>query len=355
VSGRRVALLALVLTACGGEVVLGGTDPDGGSTSSGGSIPVPDDGGGPPAPGGGSTPQCTPIPGSALPPSGTPVALAQIPMPGRLALDATNAYVASYDGGPLYRVPLDASGPVELHSLSAFTVAANTTTVYSRSTNGGSGPQGLVVGCAKSGCGGSYTTVASGQGDGYAVAADDVNVYWGTISKGGIFEAPVRGGPARLLASGSVSAIAVAAGRVYYMNEGTGPSLQDQGLWSVPVDGGAPTQLDPDATPQMTPQLAADCGYVYYAGYRDIRRVPLGGGAPTVIATGVVAGGQLAVDADRVYFLDYMTPSVASVPVGGGDVTIIAAMPNFLAGIAVDANDVYWTSVDGGTVWRLSK
>jgi hypothetical protein len=288
------------------------------------------------------------------------VVLAHIPVPWGIAVDATYAYVASYEIGPVNRVALDGSGVVELDAVSATTVAINTTTVLTVSPSGGDAPQGLVLGCAKTGCNGQYTTLATGQTSVWGVAADDVNVYWTNQSGGpgasvGVFKAPVGGGAAvTLSAAGAANQIIASGGRVFYTGA-TSAAPGPEGLLSVSVEGGTPTVLvesDPDAGASVF-TFAVDCDNVYFQGSNGVGKVAIAGGTPTTLAARPGGAGlQMAVDAANVYFVD--DQGIESVPIGGGAVTTLAAGVS-ANGIAVDANNVYWTSGGDGTVMKLAK
>ncbi len=382
---RRDGLLVVLLgsfavCACRGEIALSGPEGDGGLESrtleagsngsssgnggSGGSGSSTGSGGSTGAGSGGSGsssgPGCGGAPsGSSSGSGGTPVLLAHVNSPAGIVVDATSAYVASYEIGPVYRVALDGSGSaVMLDAVSATTVAINTTSVYTVSPSGGNAPQGLVVGCAKTGCNGQYTTLASGQDSVWGVAADDVNVYWTDQSGGattGVFKAPIGGGPPVLLsAAGPANEVVASGGQLFYAGA-IGDAPGSEGLMRVSVNGGLPTVLVPPDPNHSVESLTVDCANVYYETTDGtIAQVPIGGGTPTTLVTGAGEGLlQLAVDADRVYF-GSTQGDVASVPIGGGAVTTLAPGAGPI-GIAVDANSVYWTNRDEGTVMKVAK
>jgi hypothetical protein len=305
--------------------------------------------------------------GSPVPPPSDagntgPQLLAKLPAPSGIAVDATNAYVASYEIGPVYKVPLDGSLPTVLDSLSATTIAIDATRVYTVSPSGGNAPQGLVVACAKSGCDGNYTTLASGQNGVWGIAVDDSNVYWTSQmsnSPGGLMKAPLDGGSAvPLVAATSANAIAVAGGFVFF----AGSLGQAQwNLFRVPVGGGTPVALQvegsaADSGAGTVSTVAADDRNAYYETNDGVvGQVPVDGGAPLTLFTSAHQGPpglQIAVDAQRVYFIDGQ--AIRSVPIGGGPSTTIADNQSAPDGVAVDGNYVYWTNGDG-TVMRALK
>jgi hypothetical protein len=274
-----------------------------------------------------------------------------------MAVDSTALYVASYEIGPVFKVPLDGSATSVLDGVSATTVAIDGTRVYTVSPSGGNAPQGLVVACAKTGCGGNYTTLASGQDGVWGIAVDDTNVYWASQSPGNsVMKLPLAGGTPTALATGiSATNIVVAAGTVFFA--GVGSSADGSAtLMSVPVDGGATSVVFTPASGNSVSALTTDGQNVYY-GTTDgvVGRVPAGGGTATTLGTLSSGGnvGSLAVDCTSLYVVSLGDGSILSVPLSGGPMTTLATASGF-SGIAVDANYVYWTS-PAGTVLKLAK
>ena len=352
----------LALSACSGEIAAVSAPYDAGpeassSSSSGSGEAVPPSS----SSSSGSSSGGPVVSGSCAIPAGAPhdsaakpVVLAHVSSAAGIAVDGTSAYVASYEIGPVYRVALDGSGVTTLHSLSATNVAINSTTVYTVSPSGGSAPQGLVVGCAKAGCNGQYTTLATGQNDVWGVAADDVNVYWTNQAPGGsVMTAPIGGGPATpLSAAGAANSIVAVGGRVIYT--GTNGASGTEGMLSIPTTGGSPTVLVPPGGNTGVFALAADCTNAYYQlNDGTIGQVPVGGGTPTVLTKGSQGYGlQMAVDAESGYFIDGQ--GIKAIPIGGGAVTTLATGVNPGA-LAVDATRVYWTNLGDGTLMAIAK
>ncbi len=281
---------------------------------------------------------------------GSPVGLANLMAPSSMKIDSANLYVASYEIGPVYEVPLDGGQVITLDAIGQNNVAINSTDVYTVAGGGGNVPQGIVVGCAKVGCGGNYTTLASGQTEVWGVAADDVNVYWTNQNGGAVAKVPVGGGAPVTLATGAGGDIAVSGDTIFY------DTLPGGTLMSVPVSGGSPSVAAQYGAMESVESLAASGNWVFVgttAG--DVLRVPVGGGAPSVIAStpkGYVSA--VAADDTNVYWTDLNSGDVLTAPTCGGAIITLATGQPAPIGIAVDAINVYWSNMQGG-VMKLAK
>ena len=387
---RALLLLAAgaVVVACGartspGDLLdepTGGGDRGAGGSSSGGAVPRdagahPDANGSPEAspeasPDTGTTsPQsCPGIPAAGTGTPGAPEVLAQLAEPAAIAVDANNLYVASYHPGPVSVVPLDASPAQTLDAIGSYNVAMNESAVFTVSISG------VVASCAKTGCNGAYTTLATDSSGPWGVAADEANVYFTSLA--GVWSVPVGGGPTTALFQqsdryGDVDAatwIVLRDGYVYFVV----PDDFASGNYSaeisrVPVGGGKAQIVTAWVATQLTDvaTMAADCTTVYY-GRTDgtLYSVPLDGGTPVQLATGQMTSLQIAVDEANLYFTsttaaqhpgEQPSGSLRTMPIGGGPVQTLATFQGTAGGVAVDATYVYWANATDGSVSRMTK
>jgi hypothetical protein len=250
-------------------------------------------------------------------------------------------YVASYEIGPLFKVPLGGGPAIELDALSATTVAVDATRAYTVSPVGNGDSTGLVVACAKAGCGGNPTIIASGQGQVWGIAVDDANVYWSRLGAGGgVMKAPVTGGTPTVLASG-MSASRIVAGKGFVLFE------EDTGaLKKVSAAGGTPETVVDAQFVGPIGALTADDESAYYEGSGVIGRVPFAGGPPSKLAVVGSDVRAIAVDCTNVYVAEYDSGSILAVPKEGGAITtfVTGQLPE---AVAVDHANVYWVNSDG--------
>lgn len=366
-----------LLGACGGKLTSGGTRT-GGDSGTPGTGPTGSDqpsppGGGPPSATGSTLPPPTSTgsgpgePPDAAPPIATTCPSAPIVGPSApgllatlpssvafLAVDCNSLYVAPYEVGVVTAVSLANGATTVLNTVAATTVAIDATRVYSVSPGGGGEPQGLVTACPKTGCGGGYTTIASGQTNVWGVAVDSENVYW--TSQGppaAVSKAPVGGGaPTVLVGPGSASWITVSGGQVLYsgFGNGNGAAL----LMSVPVVGGTATTLFTPNPNNSVGAIASDGTNAYFVTTDGIvGKVPLAGGAAVTLAATGSFIDSVAVDTTDVYWTSQY--GIARVPVGGGAVSTIATAQSNPSGLVVDANNVYWSNMGDNTIMWMKK
>jgi hypothetical protein len=280
---------------------------------------------------------------------------------GSIAVDSDSAYVASADWGPVFRVALDGSGATDLEVPSSNNLAVDATQVYTVSgdyTSASGDPYqalDLVVACAKTGCRGDYTTLASGQHGAFDIAIDDTSVYWAGPSPIGVTKAARSGGvPTRLTPGLDSDALVLAGGMVFFA--GSPSASEITSLMSVPVSGGpVSTLFNPDPGLSVGP-LASDSQFVYFAVEDGrIGKVPIAGGPVTMLATlfDVIACCQIAVDASYVYVAQL--DGIYAVPLAGGTPTLVisTSLAAWAGGIAVDARALYWTTAH--TVMRAAR
>ncbi len=192
-------------------------------------------------------------------------------------------------------------------------------------------------------------TVASGQDNPFAIAANDQGVYWTNLADGGplgsLMMAAADGGAPVTLAANQTSPrwLAADASRVYWTTL--------DAILAIDLDGGSPVPL---ATNQGYPGgLAVDGANLYWTneGPGEVMEMPLDGGPPTALVslgtgfnpTQIVAGGG------NVYWFDFATYSVYSVPIGGGSETPFFYDSEFyLAAIGIDHANLYYTEQSAG-------
>lgn len=252
--------------------------------------------------------------------------------------------------------------------------------------------------CVAGVCG--STVIATNQANAYAIAADDVNVYWTTTgTDSSVVQAPVGGGGATVLYSSAndfPAALAVVSGQVYFTDE-----IQPGSVSRVPVGGGASVPVasdldypgaliasggtlyftENDFTSQtggsiassavgggavstivsgqeygQNPSIAVAGGNVFWTTYADVLTQPLGGGTPTTIASQTYAYA-VAADATNVYWGSGLSGGVVlQQAIHGSSPITLASGQYYPNSIAVDATSVYWTTGQGatGTVMKIA-
>jgi hypothetical protein len=274
-----------------------------------------------------TTDDTTPLPAvSGATADGRPmVVLAGAREPWNVAVDATRVFWASQGWGPTMAVPI-AGGPAAKLDMSSYTVAIDDANVYTTS-------RGQIISCAKEGCSGGPTVLATGPDTAMGIAVDAANVYWVQQAPNpAIFKAPKQGGSPTVLAQTDGYEIAVDATNVYW----AGSSIQ-----KVAIDGGPVTTV---ADVPLAMNLTVYGGSVYFStGPGDIWRASIDGSGATKLASGQQEYCTLAVDASGVYWTSQGNGTVMKAPVRGGPVTTLVSGLVSPTGIALDADNVYFT------------
>lgn len=271
-----------------------------------------------------------------------------------LRVDSANAYVTTYvtTGESILRIPLSGATSLQLASVTSESggIAVTGSDVY-WAAFGSDGPADGVIAGVPIG-GGAVTTVATGQGDPYAVTADSTGLYWAnqnqcstpTTCSTAIVSLPFGGGTPLVLASALTSApevIAVDASNVYW---GTG----DGRVMMVPKGGGTPTQLAYYETSVV--DLVVGGSFVYWAtNGGDVIQTPTGGGASTAIVVGIDSILGLALDSTSLYFATSAYPlgTIQKVALAGGTPELLWSGTDTPETIQVDATSVYFTTYSG--------
>ncbi|MCA9706219.1 MAG: hypothetical protein KDK70_10250 [Myxococcales bacterium] len=261
--------------------------------------------------------------------------------------------------------------------------------------------QGLVHRVHKGG--GDGAVLAMDQQQPYGIVVGGDQVYWANfVVGGGVYTAPVAGGPATLVESdeyprhldisgdqlywgtfeeghgrvmhralgqgGSATAIADLLGGVAdLVAEGeqvffTAHTTETGGTFIVPPPKGAPLGSvftasvgdDPFSYDALVSDVAEPWGIakqgdtlVWVDGMgvpadqpRTVLSVSIGGGPTQELASNQTAPWGIATDEQYVYWTDH--DAVRAVPLGGGDELVLAELQNQARSIAVDDQWVYW-------------
>jgi len=140
---------------------------------------------------------------------------------------------------------------------------------------------------------------------------------------------------------------------VYMWDDASGVLLRH------PPDGSSPVPV-PNTPPSGGTVLASDAKNIYLGGYDDANdnalfAVPRDGGAPVHLGK---IGPQVSngvTDAQYAYLADYVRATVSRVPLAGGEEEVIAAGQDLQSQhpLYVDERAVYW--LGGDAVWRIAK
>jgi len=200
----------------------------------------------------------------------------------------------------------------------------------------------------------------------FEISPDSSTVVYRVIWSGKLFSVPIRGGtPIFLATSGADFGISPDSSTVVFVSP-----FDD--LYSLPVDGGAPTLLSAGATvgngndSSLATRflISTDSAHVVYVavtGVAELYSVPIGGGTPTKLNGPVSLGFPSSTDrqfeispdgSTVVYRIDQDVagiPRLYSVPIGGGSSTSLSGAPSFVQDFAItpDGTTVVYVGSQG--------
>lgn len=225
-------------------------------------------------------------------------------------------------------------------------------TVFFTALAGPNNTGGMVMSVPR--CGGTPTTLASGQIDPDAIAVDGTNLYWGNQGDdntgtihGGVMAESLAGGAPWTLADAGVFTGQIASDGTYVYATAT---VGYFGAWREPIGGGATTTLF--TTPSYVYDVVVDGTHAYVSEIPDVKtggrllRVPVAGGNVTTLApTDLQYPGLLAIDDQAVYYQG--ATAITRVAKKHGTPTALApASPNAMVS---DGVHVYWVEGNATT------
>lgn len=272
--------------------------------------------------------------------------------PGRLAIDANNAYWTNGDG-TIRTVPLAGGTTTTLATglSQPIGISVDAQNVYAASQDG------RIVSAPLSGAA-TLTVLAQMQPNPYALAIDATNVYWSNVASGagnGSIMACAKAGCAQMpttLASGVhvqyPYGLAVAGGNVYWTSFNYSGEIN-----RVPTTGGMFTNFSSGlGYPYELAISGSVTVAVLYGQGGSIAMVPSGGG----MATSLVGGQSFPTEGTTDGTAAYWTLTVPSAengatlvkaPLATGQQEVLAKNTQPAGSVQVDSQYVYWLSNEG--------
>ncbi|HEX8793148.1 MAG TPA: hypothetical protein VF765_19525 [Polyangiaceae bacterium] len=279
--------------------------------------------------------------------------------PGRLAIDANNAYWTNGDGS-IRSVPLAGGTTATLATglTQPMGIAVDTQNVYAASQDG------RVVSTPLSG-GGTLTVLAQSQPTPYALAIDATNVYWSNVASGagnGSIMACAKAGCSQApttLASGIhvqyPYGLVVSGTNVYWTSFNFGGEIN-----VVPTTGGMFTNFSANLGYPYELSIAGSVTLaVLYGQGGSIVEVPSGGGSATSLVGGQAFPTEGTTDGTAAYWT-LTIPSAQNgatlmkAPLATGQAQVLAKNMQPAGSVQVDSQYVYWLSNEGA-LRRLPK
>lgn len=268
--------------------------------------------------------------------AGTP--LVQKQFTNAVAIDAQNIYYDGSFGKDVTILPKIGGSPVTLASNigSVERLAVDATNVYVATAGNG------VFAVPIAGADGGVPPALVPSLDSRALAIDSSTIYYGASSVGLAKIAKIGGQPTTLDAADDVFAIATDGSFVYYGWYSAGKYE----LRKIATSGGAPTTLRTPWEGVLTVAggtlLFTDCAS--NGTDCDVYAMPTAGGAARVVAGGASGAGDITADATYVYWVSAYTSRVSRALLAGGPVEVIANMQDDPQAIAVDDKWIYWAN-----------
>jgi hypothetical protein len=279
--------------------------------------------------------------------------------PGRLAIDANNAYWTNGDG-TIRSVPLSGGTTATLATglSQPMGIAVDAQSVYAVSQDGRIVSAPLLAA-------NTVTVLAQMQPNPYALAIDATNVYWSNVATGagnGSIMACAKAGcgqaPTTLASGIHVQypyGLTVSGGDVYWTSFNFGGEIN-----LVPTTGGTSTTFSSNLGYPYELAIANSVTLaILYGQGGSIALVPNGGGSATSLVGGQAFPTEGTTDGTSAYWT-LTVPSaengatLVKAPLATGQVQVLAKNTQPAGSVQVDSQNVYWLSNEGA-VRKLPK